>query len=61
MKGIFEEKYGASHRAMAYPWYYTQPFHAYSEGNLNWLAAAEVESATASMCLRVSRGLGLGG
>lgn len=29
------------------------PFHAYSEGNLNWLAAAEVESATSSMCLRV--------
>jgi hypothetical protein len=31
-----------------------QPFHAYDEGNLNWLAAAEVESATSAMCLRVS-------
>lgn len=29
------------------------PFHAYEDGNLNWLAAAEVESATSSMCLRV--------
>jgi len=38
---------------MDYPAYYTQPFHAYEDGNLNWLAAAEVESATSAMCLRV--------
>lgn len=29
------------------------PFHAYDEGNLNWLAAFEAESATYSMALRV--------
>jgi len=40
---------------MDYPSYYTQPFHAYQDGNLNWLAAAEVESATSAMCLRVER------
>ena len=38
---------------MAYPDYYLKPFHAYSEGNLNWLAAFEAESATYSMALRV--------
>lgn len=36
-----------------YPSYYTLPFHAYSEGNLNWLAAQEAEPATYSMALRV--------
>ena len=38
---------------MAYPDYYLKPFHAYSEGNLNCLAAFEAESATYSMALRV--------
>ena len=32
-----------------YPDYYLMPFHAYDEGNLNWLAAAEAESATYAM------------
>ena len=36
-----------------YPTYYTQEFHAYDAGNLNWQAAVEVESATMSMALRV--------
>jgi ubiquinone/menaquinone biosynthesis C-methylase UbiE len=36
-----------------YPSYYTQEFHAYDEGNLNWIAAYECESATMSMALRV--------
>ena len=36
-----------------YPEYYTQEFHAYEEGNLNWLAAFEVEPATFSMAMRV--------
>ncbi|EWM30643.1 methyltransferase type 11 [Nannochloropsis gaditana] len=45
--------FGVSHATMDYPAYYTQPFHAYEDGNLNWLAAAEVESATSAMCLRV--------
>ena len=38
---------------VSYPEYYLKPFHAYSEGNLNWLAAFEAESATYSMALRV--------
>ena len=37
----------------SYPSYYTQEFHAYDEGNLNWQAAYECESATMSMALRV--------
>jgi len=36
-----------------YPSYYTQEFHAYDEGNLNWPAAYECEQATMSMALRV--------
>ena len=36
-----------------FPSYYTQPFHAYDEGNLCWEAAAEAESATYAMGLRV--------
>lgn len=39
--------------AIEYPSYYTQPFHAYDEGNLNWLAGYEVEPATYSMAMRV--------
>ena len=39
--------------SVAYPDYYLRPFHAYSEGNLNWLAAYEAESATYSMAMRV--------
>lgn len=32
-----------------YPSYYTQPFHSYEEGNLNWQAALEVLPATLSI------------
>mgnify|MGYP005690524715 FL=1 len=39
--------------SMEYPEYYLKPFHAYTEGNLCWLAACEAESATYSMALRV--------
>lgn len=45
--------------AVQYPDYYVQPFHAYEKGNLNWLAAFEVESATYSMALRTFPGQGL--
>mmetsp|Transcript_5164 Transcript_5164/g.14839 ORF Transcript_5164/g.14839 Transcript_5164/m.14839 type:complete len:372 (-) Transcript_5164:486-1601(-) len=31
---------------ISYPDYYLQEFHAYEEGNLNWMAAFEVEPAT---------------
>ncbi|KAF7090872.1 hypothetical protein CFC21_093553 [Triticum aestivum] len=35
-----------------YPDYYLSPFHAYDEGNLSWLAAAEAEAATLSIAKR---------
>eukprot|EP00195_Chlamydomonas_chlamydogama_P005324 CAMPEP_0202889622 /NCGR_PEP_ID=MMETSP1392-20130828/210_1 /ASSEMBLY_ACC=CAM_ASM_000868 /TAXON_ID=225041 /ORGANISM="Chlamydomonas chlamydogama, Strain SAG 11-48b" /LENGTH=289 /DNA_ID=CAMNT_0049572999 /DNA_START=240 /DNA_END=1109 /DNA_ORIENTATION=- len=38
--------------AVQYPDYYLKPFHAYDEGNLNWLAAFEVEPATYAMAIR---------
>ena len=36
---------------MIYPSYYTQPFHGYDTGNLNWDAALEGEAATLSMAV----------
>ncbi|KAK7830454.1 putative phycocyanin operon protein w [Quercus suber] len=38
--------------SLVYPDYYLNPFHAYDEGNLSWLAAAEAEAATMSMARR---------
>lgn len=38
--------------SIQYPSYYLQPFHAYDEGNLSWLAAYEVEPATYAVALR---------
>lgn len=35
-----------------YPGYYTVPFHAYDEGNLNWQAAFECEPASYIMAIR---------
>ena len=49
---VFSIKEEIEDRSMEYPDYYMQEFHAYEEGNLNWLAAFEVESATYSMALR---------
>ncbi|GMH41816.1 hypothetical protein BSKO_09726 [Bryopsis sp. KO-2023] len=40
---IFDE---ISDPSIEYPSYYTKPFHGYDEGNLNWEAAFEAESAT---------------
>ncbi|CAN6283533.1 unnamed protein product [Urochloa humidicola] len=37
---------------LVYPDYYVSPFHAYDEGNLSWLAAAEAEPATMSIAKR---------
>jgi len=47
---IYDE---VENKELTYPPYYTQPFHAYDEGNLNFKAAYECESATMSMALRV--------
>ena len=35
--------------SIVYPDYYTQAFHSYAEGNLNWEAALEVVAATISI------------
>ena len=43
-------------KAVIYPDYYLQPFHAYPKGNLEWLPAFEVESATMSMAVRTFPG-----
>uniref|UniRef100_A0A6V7QWM1 Methyltransferase type 11 domain-containing protein n=1 Tax=Ananas comosus var. bracteatus TaxID=296719 RepID=A0A6V7QWM1_ANACO len=37
---------------LCYPDYYLNPFHAYDDGNLSWLAAAEAEAATMSIAKR---------
>eukprot|EP00879_Flechtneria_rotunda_P013834 GHRR01014448.1.p1 GENE.GHRR01014448.1~~GHRR01014448.1.p1 ORF type:complete len:205 (+),score=45.22 GHRR01014448.1:179-793(+) len=37
---------------LQYPPYYTVPFHSYEQGNLNWLAAYEVEPASYAISLR---------
>ncbi|GJN41446.1 hypothetical protein PR202_gn00823 [Eleusine coracana subsp. coracana] len=42
--------------SLVYPDYYLNPFHAYDEGNLSWLAAAEAEPATMSIPKRAIPG-----
>ncbi|KAK3157371.1 hypothetical protein QOZ80_2AG0120560 [Eleusine coracana subsp. coracana] len=42
--------------SLVYPDYYLNPFHAYDEGNLSWLAAAEAEPATMSIAKRAIPG-----
>ena len=49
---LYEIKAELEDASIVYPAYYTQPFHAYDEGNLAWEAAREVEAATAAMGLR---------
>jgi hypothetical protein len=40
------------HPNMQYPDYYTVPFHAYDEGNLNWqVGQAKSAAAAAAVCL----------
>ncbi len=47
MKGRLEEELASLQDSnLKYPSYYTQPFHAYDQGNLCWQAALEVESAS---------------
>ncbi|XP_059301294.1 uncharacterized protein LOC132053333 isoform X1 [Lycium ferocissimum] len=49
---VYKELESIENPAIVYPDYYLNPFHAYDEGNLSWLAAAEVEAATMSMVRR---------
>ncbi|KAL8506488.1 hypothetical protein ACS0TY_017396 [Phlomoides rotata] len=49
---VYKEKDAIEDSSVVYPDYYLNPFHAYDEGNLSWLAAAEAEPATMSMVRR---------
>ncbi|CAI8617459.1 unnamed protein product [Vicia faba] len=46
---VYKELDSIQNKSLLYPDYYLNPFHAYDEGNLTWLAAAEAEAATKSM------------
>lgn len=49
---VYKELDSIQNQSLVYPDYYLNPFHAYDEGNLTWLAAAEAEAATKSMVRR---------
>ncbi|MBA0701723.1 hypothetical protein Goari_026805 [Gossypium aridum] len=49
---VYKELNTIQNTSLQYPDYYLSPFHAYGEGNLSWLAAAEAEVATMSMTRR---------
>ncbi|TYI06795.1 hypothetical protein ES332_A10G183800v1 [Gossypium tomentosum] len=49
---VYKELKTIQNTSLQYPDYYLSPFHAYDEGNLSWLAAAEAEVATMSMTRR---------
>ncbi|XP_071725317.1 uncharacterized protein [Rutidosis leptorrhynchoides] len=49
---VYKELESVKNPSVVYPDYYLNPFHAYDEGNLSWLAAAEAEAATMSMVRR---------
>ncbi|XXG67056.1 hypothetical protein AAC387_Pa06g0489 [Persea americana] len=49
---VYKEMESIENPSLKYPDYYLNPFHAYDEGNLSWLAAAEAEAATMSMMRR---------
>ena len=53
---VFALKHMVENKAVTYPEYYLQPFHAYPKGNLDWLPAFEVEAATMSMAVRTFPG-----
>ncbi|KAJ4849269.1 hypothetical protein Tsubulata_018526 [Turnera subulata] len=46
---VYKEMDSVQNPSIVYPDYYLNPFHAYDEGNLSWLAAAEAEAATMSV------------
>ncbi|XP_022750827.1 uncharacterized protein LOC111299708 isoform X2 [Durio zibethinus] len=49
---VYNELHSIENPSLQYPDYYLSPFHAYEEGNLSWMAAAEAEAATMSMTRR---------
>lgn len=46
---------------LTYPEYYLKPFHAYDTGNLNWLAATEVEVAAQAVHATIWPSAGING
>ena len=50
---VFQIKEEFEDKSLQYPVYYLKPFHAYTNGNLDWTAAFENESATSAMAWRV--------
>ncbi len=46
---------------LSYPDYYLRPFHAYTEGNLGWEPASEVESAARAVHARIWKDAGIEG
>ena len=48
LKYIYEK---VNNQSLTYPNYYTQPFHGYDLGNLNWDASLECEAATLSVAV----------
>ena len=53
---MYALKDAIENKTVVYPEYYLRPFHAYPNGNLDWLPAFEVESATMSMAVRTFPG-----
>uniref|UniRef100_A0A7N0VEH8 Methyltransferase domain-containing protein n=1 Tax=Kalanchoe fedtschenkoi TaxID=63787 RepID=A0A7N0VEH8_KALFE len=49
---VYQEFEKVQNPSLVYPDYYLNPFHAYDEGNLSWLAAAEAEVASRSVAMR---------
>lgn len=49
---VYKEMERIQNTSIVYPDYYLKPFHAYDEGNLSWLAAAEAEAATMAIAKR---------
>ncbi|KAF7833928.1 Demethylmenaquinone methyltransferase [Senna tora] len=49
---VYRELESIQDHSIVYPDHFFNPFHAYNEGNLSWLAAAEAEAATLSMMRR---------
>ncbi|KAJ8749169.1 hypothetical protein K2173_018640 [Erythroxylum novogranatense] len=49
---VYKELEIVQNSSVIYPDYYLNSFHAYDEGNLSWLAAAEAEPATMAMVRR---------
>ncbi|MQL80531.1 hypothetical protein Taro_012966, partial [Colocasia esculenta] len=49
---VYKEMERIQNTSLVYPDYYLKPFHAYEEGNLSWLAAAEAEAATMAIAKR---------